>query len=65
MISKEEVNQLQKLTPSITAVLSVAVCIISGKISSPRTTENMPTLNASVVNDADAEGVWNKTVVIW
>ncbi|KYH08007.1 hypothetical protein A1704_04905 [Chryseobacterium cucumeris] len=52
MISKEEVTELQKLTPSITAVHSVAACIISGNISSHRTTENIPTLNASVVNDA-------------
>ncbi|MFS4470564.1 hypothetical protein [Chryseobacterium sp. T20] len=64
MISKEEVTQLQKLTPSITAVYSVPACIISGKISSHRTTENTPTLNVSIANDDD-EGVWTKTVVIW
>ncbi len=64
MISKEEVNQLQKLTPSITAVHSVAACIISGKISSLRTRENIPTLNVSIAN-ANDEGVWTKTVVIW
>ncbi len=65
MISKEEVNQLQKYTPSITAVHSVAACIISGKISSHRTTENIPTLNVSIVNDTDDEGVWTKTAVKW
>ncbi|MDR4954876.1 hypothetical protein REB14_22055 [Chryseobacterium sp. ES2] len=65
MISKEEVNQLQKLTPSITAVHSVAACIISGKISSHRTTENSSTLNVSIGNDADNERVWTKTVVTW
>ncbi len=65
MISKEEVNQLQKPSPSITALHSVAACIISGKISSHRTTENAPTLNVAIVNDVDDEGVWTKTVVIW
>lgn len=65
MISKEEVNQLQKLTPSITAAHSVAACIISGKISLHRTTDNRSTLNISMVNGTDDEGVWAKTVVIW
>jgi hypothetical protein len=63
MISKEEVNPLQKLMPSTTEVHSVAACIISGKISSQRTTENRLSLHAFVVNHADDETIWIKTVL--
>lgn len=65
MISKEEVNQLQKLTPSITAAHSVAACLIPGKISSHRTAENRPALNVLTGSNTCDEGVWTKTVVIW
>lgn len=65
MISKEEVNQLQKLTPSITAVHSVTACIISGKISSYKARQNRSNVNVSVFGNTDDEGVWTKTMMIW
>jgi len=52
MISKEEINPLQKLITSATAVHLVAACIISGKISSHKTVENR-----QVFNITDDEGV--------
>ncbi|MDR4890909.1 MULTISPECIES: hypothetical protein [unclassified Chryseobacterium] len=59
MISKEEANQLQKLTPSIPAVHSAAARVISEN----RSGENRPSLNIFMVSAADDEGVWIKTVL--
>lgn len=59
MISKEEANQLQKLTPSIPAVHSAAARVISEN----RSVQNRSSLNIFMVSAADDEGVWIKTVL--
>lgn len=59
MISKEEANQLQKLTPSIPAVHSVAARVISEN----RSVENRSSFNIFMISTADDERVWIKTVL--
>jgi hypothetical protein len=61
MISKEELNQLQKLTPSIMAVHSLT----ARKTSSYKATENSLNVNVGVFGNTDGEGVWTKMVMIW
>lgn len=56
MISKEEANQLQKLTPSIMKVHSAVVSILSEE-------KNMYRQPASIfyIEDAANEVIWTKT----
>ncbi|MDR3024699.1 hypothetical protein [Chryseobacterium sp.] len=61
MISKEEANQLQKLTLTMTAVHSDAAYRISDNISLYRSAENIRSLNVFILNVTDNQEVQTKT----
>ncbi|MGV2449521.1 hypothetical protein [Chryseobacterium cucumeris] len=62
MISKEELNQLQKLTRSITAVHSDAAYSIPENISLYRSAENIRSLNIFIFNVTDNQKIQTKTI---
>lgn len=62
MISKEEENQLQKLTLSMIAVHSDAAYSISENISLYRSTENIRSLNVFIFDVTDNQEVQTKTI---
>lgn len=62
MISKEEINQLQKLTRSITAVHSHAAYSIPENISLYRSAENIRSLNILIFNVTDNQKIQTKTI---
>lgn len=62
MISKEEINQLQKLTHVITAAYSDAAYRIPEHISLYRNTENTQSLNVLISDVTDNQEVRTKTI---
>lgn len=62
MISKEEANQLQKFTHSITTVHSDAEYSISENISLYRSAENIRSLNVLIFDVTDNQEVHTKTI---
>ncbi|MFP8893841.1 hypothetical protein ACLI50_09845 [Chryseobacterium sp. EZn1] len=62
MISKEEINQLQKLTRSITAMHSDAAYGIPENISLYRSAENIRSLNILIFNVTDNQEIQTKTI---
>ncbi|MBB6329432.1 hypothetical protein HNP24_000382 [Chryseobacterium sediminis] len=62
MISKEEANQLQKLTLSMTAVHSDAAYSIPDHISLYRSAENIRSLSVFIFDVTDNQEVQTKTI---
>lgn len=62
MISKEEINQLQKLTRSITAMHSDAAYGIPENISLYRSAENIRSLNILIFNVTDNQEIQTKMI---